>query len=93
MVSEVSTLGEAASLAVLSLSTYFCRQATASATFVSEPVKMELDLDATEAQLEKVMMEEAILKRQRELQFPKGRRVVSRPKTDPSAPPKKSFWN
>jgi hypothetical protein len=57
-----------------------------------EPVKMELDLDATEAELEKVMMEEAILKRQRELQFPKGRRVVSRPKTDPNAPPKKSFW-
>ncbi len=58
-----------------------------------EPVKTELDLDLTEAELEDVMMQEAILKHQRELQFPKGRRVVSRPKTDPSAPPKKSFWN
>ena len=59
---------------------------------VSEPVKMELDLDATEAELEKVMMEEAILQRQRELQYPKGRRVVSRPKVDIDASPKKSFW-
>ena len=57
-----------------------------------EPMKMELDLEATEAQLEQAIMEEAILKRQREQQFPKGRRVSSRPKADPNAPPKKSFW-
>jgi len=57
-----------------------------------EPVKMELEPELTEAQLEQAMMNEAILKRQREQQFPKGRRVASRPKADTKAPPKKSFW-
>ena len=58
-----------------------------------EPTAMEFDVDATEAQLEKVLMEEAMLRKQREQQYTKGRRITGRKKVDPQAQQRKNFWS
>ena len=57
-----------------------------------EPVPMEFDVDVTEAQLERVLTEAELLRKQQEAGFIKGRRLTGRPKTDPNSPKRKSFW-
>ena len=58
-----------------------------------EPTPMEFDVEMTEAELEKVLMEEALLLHQREQQFVKGRRVTGRKKLDPNAQQRSKFWS
>lgn len=58
----------------------------------TEPVPMEFDVDATEAEIEQRLMEQARVERQQDQQFLKGRRVSGRPKADPNATQKKNFW-
>jgi len=57
-----------------------------------EPTPMELDVDATEAELERVLVEAELLRKQQEDRFHKGRRLTGRQKVDPTAQRKKSFW-
>ena len=56
-----------------------------------EPVAMEMDLDATEAELEAKLMERAKEELMQARQFLVGRRVAQRAKADPTQQ-KKSFW-
>ena len=57
-----------------------------------EPTPMQLDVDATEAELEGVLTEAELLRKQQEAGFLKGRRFTGRQKVDQNAPKKKSFW-
>jgi len=58
-----------------------------------EPVPMEIDVDATEAELEQKLMEKAAAQRISQGQFLQGRRLSGRRKADPRAAQKKNFWH
>ena len=57
-----------------------------------EPVPMEIDVEATEAELEAQLMDEAAVERVSEGRFPQGRRLTGRRNVNPSAAQKKSLW-
>ena len=54
---------------------------------------MEIDVDATEAELEQKLMEKAAAQRISQGQFLQGRRLTGRKKADPRAAQKKNFWH
>ena len=54
---------------------------------------MEIDVDATEAELEQKLMEKAAAQRVSQGQFLQGRRLTGRKKADPRAAQKKNFWH
>ena len=58
-----------------------------------EPVPMEIDVDATEAELEQKLIEKAAAQRISQGQFLQGRRLSGRRKADPRAAQKKNFWH
>ncbi len=58
-----------------------------------EPIQDELNVEATEAEVQSQLMEQATTERADEGQFLKGRRITGRKKVDPEAQRKKSFWN
>ena len=58
-----------------------------------EPMPMEIDIEATEAELEAQLMEQAAAERVSEGQFLQGRRLTGRKKADPKAAQKKNFWH
>ena len=57
-----------------------------------EPVPMEIDIEATEAELTNQLVERAKEELKQQRRFPVGRRVAQREKVDPAKQQKKSFW-
>ena len=57
-----------------------------------EPVPMEFDLEATEAEIEERLMKEAKAQQEREALFPKGRRLTGRKKIEPGSDKRQKFW-
>ena len=58
-----------------------------------EPAVTEIDIEATEAELEVQLMEQAAAERASQGQFLQGRRLTGRKKADPAAAQKKNFWH
>ena len=58
-----------------------------------EPAVTEIDIEATEAELEAELMEQAAAERLSRGQFLQGRRLTGRKKADPEAAQKKNFWH
>jgi len=57
-----------------------------------EPVLMEFDLEATEAEIEERLMKEAKAQQEREALLPKGRRLTGRKRIDTEAQRRNNFW-
>ena len=58
-----------------------------------EPMPMEIEIEATEAELEAQLLEQAAAEHVSQGQFLQGRRLSGRRKADPRAAQKKNFWH